>query len=153
MFGLDTRGTPALAPWLRMRLGFDLVQVSQVAQSMERFGPAYERRVFTPHERQYAHRGEGVAAERLAARLAAKEAVIKALRLGNEGVGWRDIEVRKLEDGDCEVVLHGRAAELAHRMGVVRVLLSLSHEGDYAGAFVTALMTSDAPETSAAAAP
>jgi holo-[acyl-carrier protein] synthase len=123
-----------------MRLGFDLVQVSQVADSIQRFGDAYLHRLFTQGELEYALRGEGaVCPERLAARLAAKEAVIKALRLAQAGIGWREIEVRKLPDGDCDLLLHGRTAELATGMGVTGLLLSLSHDGDYAGAFVSAL--------------
>lgn len=143
MFGLDSGSAMATTPRIPTRLGFDLVQVSQVAESMERFGAAYETRLFTPLELEYAGCGDTERAERLAARFAAKEAVIKALKLGNEGVGWREIEVIKLADGDCEVALHGRAAELARRMGVERVLLSLSHDGDYAGAFVSVLMAGD----------
>lgn len=122
-----------------MRLGFDLVQVSQVAHSIERFGPAFETRLFTPDELAYAHGGAGVAAERLAARFAAKEAVIKALGLSDAGVGWRDIEVRKLGDGACNVRLHGRAAAIAASCGVSDILLSLSHDGDYAGAVATVI--------------
>jgi holo-[acyl-carrier protein] synthase len=75
----------------------------------------------------------------LAARFAAKEAAIKALRLANEGVSWLDIEVCKLADGDCELALHGKVAVLAGQMGVEQIALSLSHDGDYAGAFVTVL--------------
>lgn len=123
-----------------MRLGFDLVQVSQVADSIRHFGDAYLHRLFTQGELDYAHRGQGVVcAERLAARLAAKEAVIKALRLAEAGIGWREIEVRKLPDGDCDLLLHGRTAELAREMGVTHLLLSLSHDGDYAGAYVNVL--------------
>jgi len=125
-------------------MGFDLAQVSAFAQSIERFGTAFTGRLFTPHELAYAHSGDGMCAQRLAARFAAKEAVIKALRLGEAGVGWRDIEVVKLDDGDCAVALHGRAAELAAAMGATQFLLSLSHEGDYAGAVVAALF--DSPE-------
>lgn len=136
-----------------MRLGFDLVQVSQVAESIRRFGGAYERRLFTDRELDYAYGGEGVCAERLAARFAAKEAVIKALRLGDAGVAWRDIEVVKLADGSCEVALHGRAAEQASRIGAGPILLSLSHDGDYAGAFVTALFASTPIEEPAAVVP
>lgn len=127
-----------------VRLGFDLVQVSQVAESLERFGAAFEQRLFTRGELAYAQSGDGVSAERLAARFAAKEAVIKALQLGDAGIGWRDIEVRKREDGDCELQLHGRVAALAAGMGVDRILLSLSHDGDYAGAIVTAFPRSHA---------
>ena len=120
-------------------MGFDLVRVSGIADSIARFGEAFRQRVFTVGELQYADSGEGVCAERLAARLAAKEAAIKALKLSDAGVGWRDIEVRKCAEGDCELALHGPAAEAARAAGVGRLLLSLSHDGDYAGAIVAAL--------------
>ncbi|HSI53670.1 MAG TPA: holo-ACP synthase [Ramlibacter sp.] len=139
MFKRDREESWPETPW-EMRLGFDLVQVSQVADSITRFGDSYENRIFTAGEREYANRGEAVRAERFAARLAAKEAVIKALKLSEAGIAWSDIEVFKLPDGDCEVHLHGRTAELADGMGVMQMLLSLSHDGDYAGAVVTALL-------------
>lgn len=145
MFALERSSAVATGPQPRMRLGFDLVQVSQVAASLEQFGAAYQRRLFTPLELEYAGRDDSVQAERLAARFAAKEAVIKALQLGDEGIGWREIEVVKLADGDCDVLLHGRTAELARRKGVERVLLSLSHDGDYAGAFVSVLFAGGEP--------
>lgn len=126
----------------RLRVGFDLVQVSGIASSLRQFGRAFEARLFTESELEYAHCGLDQLAERLAARFAAKEAVIKALRLANEGVSWLDIEVRKQPDGDCALALHGRVAVLADQMGVEQIALSLSHDGDYAGAFVTALCRS-----------
>lgn len=123
----------------RLRVGFDLVQVSGIARSLRQFGRAFEARLFTESELEYARSGSGQLAERLAARFAAKEAAIKALRLANAGVSWLDIEVRKLPDGDCELALHGRVAVLARQLGVEQIALSLSHDGDYAGAVVTAL--------------
>lgn len=136
----------------RTRIGFDLAQVGAVAESIDRFGCAYTARLFTPRELAYAHSGRGMCAQRLAARFAAKEAVIKALGLSEAGVGWRDIEVVKQDDGDCELSLHGRAAELAAAMGAKQLLLSLSHDGDYAGAVVVALFDplspKDPPEAS-----
>jgi len=146
MLGLHRAGaTPAQPPW-DMRLGFDLVQISQVTASLERFGQVYERRLFTAAELAYARGGDGVLAERLAARFAAKEAVMKALGLAEAGIAWTEIEVRKLRERDCDVVLHGRAARFAREMGVQRMLLSLSHDGDYAGAVVTALVSLQAAE-------
>lgn len=141
MLGIHRAGAATAHPQWDLRLGFDLVQISQVTTSLQRFGHVYERRLFTPAELAYARGGEGVLAERLAARLAAKEAVMKALKFAEAGIGWNEIEVRKLPDGDCDVVLHGRAAQLAQQMGVQRLLLSLSHDGDYAGAVVTALVS------------
>jgi holo-[acyl-carrier protein] synthase len=122
-----------------MRLGFDLVQISRVANSIEHFGEAFKARLFTLGERAYAEQSEAFGADRLAARFAAKEAVIKALGLSEAGISWRDIEVCRQKGGDCEIVLHGRVAELADAAGLSKLLLSLSHDGDYAGAFVTAI--------------
>lgn len=128
-----------------LRVGFDLVQISRIAGSIEQFGNRFTHRLFTQGERDYAHSGEGLYAERLAARFAAKEATIKALRLSEAGIGWREIEVCKLQDGGCAVALHGRTAELAKGMGLDQIALSLSHDGDYAGAVVTALCRSSDP--------
>jgi holo-[acyl-carrier protein] synthase len=124
-------------------LGFDLAQVSAIEESLRAFGERFARRLFTPHELAYAGSGSGMRAERLAARFAAKEAVIKALGWSEAGVNWCDIEVVKLSDGACAISLHGRTAQLAAAMGDPRLSLSLSHEGDYAGAVVTA--TFDTP--------
>jgi holo-[acyl-carrier protein] synthase len=119
------------------RLGFDLAQVSAIDESLQCFGERFAQRLFTTHELAYADGGRVVRAQRLAARFAAKEAVIKALGLSEAGVDWREIEVVKLSGGSCAISLHGRVAQLASAMGAGPVSLSLSHEGDYAGAVVT----------------
>lgn len=119
-----------------IRIGFDLAQVSQVAHSLARFGAAYRERLFTPRELAYSQQDDGTCAERLAARFAAKEAVMKALSLAEAGVSWRDIEVVKRASGACSVQLHGRVADIAARAGVTGMVVSLSHDGDYAGAIV-----------------
>ena len=123
------------------RIGFDLVQISQIGHSLYRFGDAFRNRLFTDAELAYAGRGSALEAQRLAARFAAKEALIKALKLSEAGINWRDIEAKKLDDGDCCLELHGRAAALAAAHGVLSSTLSLSHDGDYAGAFVVCVCT------------
>jgi len=128
----------------RLRIGFDLVKISGVTESLVHFGDGFRHRLFTEGELQYADSGDGVCSERLAARFAAKEAVIKALDLANEGVNWRDIEVKKQDNGACELVFHGRVAELMANMDIEQVALSLSHDGDYAGAFVAVLCKASA---------
>jgi holo-[acyl-carrier protein] synthase len=125
----------------RARIGFDLARISGVAESIRLFGRRFTDRCFTPRELDYALSGTGQCAERLAARFAAKEAVIKALSLSEVGVSLRDIEVVKLDDGDCTIVLHGSAREAAARMGVQRIQVSLSHDGDCAGAMVHVLLS------------
>ncbi len=121
------------------RLGMDIVEISRIAESLQRFGERFERKLFTEGELRYAHAAPQQAPERLAARFAAKEAAIKALGLSQSGVSWRDLEVHRLASGECELRLHGRAAAIARDHGITRVLLSLSHDGGYAGAVVAAL--------------
>ena len=119
-------------------VGFDLVQVSGITQSVNTFGTAFTERFFTSGEIAHAARG-GVRDERLAARFAAKEAAIKALRMSEAGLNWREIEVVQLLEGGCKLVLHGKAKRCSDAAGVTSLALSLSHDGDYAGAVVTAL--------------
>ena len=69
----------------RVYIGFDLVQISQIEYSIRKFGQNFKSRLFTENELDYAYSGDDLCAERLAARFAAKEALIKALNLG-EGV-------------------------------------------------------------------
>ncbi len=124
----------------RMRVGMDVVDIRRISESIDKFGERFFQRLFSEDEISYALSGEGQTAQRLAARFAAKEAAIKAFNLGEAGVNWRDIEVQKLPSGACRLALHGRAASHAEQLGVCEIALSLSHDGDYAAAVVTALM-------------
>ena len=124
-----------------LRVGIDLVQVSRIAESLERLGERFLNRVFTRDEIAYATAAPALAAERLAARFAAKEATLKALRLDEGGgIDLRDIEVRRSPSGACELLLHGRAGRAAEVAGIAHLALSLSHEGDYAAAVVVGCM-------------
>ncbi len=120
-----------------LRVGIDLVQISRIAQSREQFGERFLRRVFTEHEIEYALSSPPHTDSRLAARFAAKEATIKALRVDGEGVNFKNIEVRRESSGACTLVLHEEVARLAE--GIGEFALSMSHEGDYATAVVVAL--------------
>ena len=86
------------------------------------------RGLLTPAEAEYC-RSRPDPAEHVAVRLAAKEAVYKALQGSDaaRGIGWRDIEVTRAADGRPDVVLTGIAASRAKELKVRRVLLSLSH--------------------------
>jgi holo-[acyl-carrier protein] synthase len=122
-----------------LHVGIDIVSVEEVSQSLERFGERYVRRVFTDHEAEYCRAGAGrAAAERFAARFAAKEATLKALRPETPSADWRSIEVLRHASGRCEVVLHGEAAALATRQGICALALSMSHHADSAAAVVVA---------------
>lgn len=123
-------------------IGVDLAEVAEVRASLERFGDRYRRRLFTAGE--LADCAGADPAPRLAARLAAKEAAIKALRVAGAQPPWTDFEVRGT-GARCELRLHGRAAVLAGECGVAALSVSLTHGRHLAGAFVVA---TGAPERS-----
>jgi holo-[acyl-carrier protein] synthase len=116
-------------------LGIDLVEVSEAERLIERWGERLLRRVLTEREQAYVLRNAHPA-KHLAVRLAAKEAVYKALQAlpGSRGIGWRDIEVERNEAGRPSIRLNGDAAEVARAGGVQRISLSLSHTQKTAGA-------------------
>ena len=124
-----------------LRVGIDLVRISRVASSIERFGDRFISRLFTADERRYCEASAPLAPGRFAARLAAKEAVLKVLLREDEPVSPRSIEVRRHAAGHCDIVLHDGAAALAARAGIAALALSMSHEGDYAAAVVVAERT------------
>jgi holo-[acyl-carrier protein] synthase len=116
-------------------LGVDLVDVEEAERLLERWGDRLLRRLLTNAEREYVLRFERPAPY-LAVRLAAKEAVYKALQAlpGAREVHWRHIEVVRRHDGAPSIRLHDEAARLSEAAGVVRISLSLSHTRRTAGA-------------------
>ena len=118
-------------------VGVDLVEVSRVASIIADKGSRVFARLLTAAERAYCESRPDPATH-VAVRLAAKEAVYKALQ-GSEaarGIGWREIEVTRAPDGRPAVELSGLAAARARELEVGRVLLSLSHTHQAAVAMV-----------------
>jgi len=105
-------------------VGVDLVEVARVSAILNDKGSRVLERLLTPAERAYCESRPDVATH-VAVRLAAKEAVYKALQ--GSGIGWRDIEVTRAPDGRPDVSLSGSATARARELGVQRVLLSLTH--------------------------
>jgi holo-[acyl-carrier protein] synthase len=120
-------------------IGTDIIEITRIARSLERFGDQFLRRVYTPGEVAYCQRKKKNAAESFAARFAAKEAAAKALGTGiSRGVAWTEFEVTRASGQRPELHLSGRAAEIASRLGIVRLSLSLTHSRDVAMAVVIA---------------
>jgi len=116
--------------------GIDLVEVTRIQHSVERYGARFLNRVFTAAEQKYCLRKRS-AAESFAARFAAKEAAAKALGTGiSRGVHWLEIEVIREPSGKPGVAFHGNAARIASSLGVERVALSLTHTASLAMASV-----------------
>jgi holo-[acyl-carrier protein] synthase len=107
-------------------VGIDLLEIDRLERALLRH-PRLAERIFTEAERKYAA-ARARPGRHLAARFAAKEAVVKALGLGG-GFGLREIEVVAGEPP--RVSLSGRAAEAA---GGERVEISLTHARDFAAA-------------------
>jgi len=119
--------------------GVDLVEVSRIADMVDRHGDRFLTRCFTESERKYAL-GRKRRDEHLAARFAAKEAALKAIGTGwRSGIAWTDVEVILAPSGAPSVRLSGRADEIAGDLGVTDWLLSLSHAGGFAIASAIAL--------------
>lgn len=109
-------------------VGIDLVEVPRVRRMLAEKGSHVFERLLTAGEANYCL-SKLDPSESVAVRLAAKEAVYKALQTAPaaRGVGWREIEVVRAEGGRPEVVLTGLARQVATELGVRQVMVSLSH--------------------------
>ncbi|MBZ0303087.1 MAG: holo-ACP synthase [Anaerolineae bacterium] len=118
-----------------IRCGIDSIEIERVEAGIARLGERFLNRFFTPGEREDC----GDQPHRLAARLAAKEAVAKALGTGIGDVSWRDIEVRcNNPRGRPTLHLHGAAAAEAAELGLTEWDISLTHNRAYASAVAVA---------------
>lgn len=136
-----------------VRVGVDVTPIADVDAAVSSFGQRYVRRLFTDHEidscgAEDPHDGTSAS---LAARFAAKEAVLKVLEPSGSRPQWRDIEIVRRRSGACRIRLHGRAASLAGARGVRAMSVSLSHEAGLAVAVVAAAC--DPPQVPGATGP
>jgi holo-[acyl-carrier protein] synthase len=113
-------------------IGVDVVDLDRFAGVLDRT-PALRRRLFTPAE--LVRDGEPRPVASLAARFAAKEALIKAFG-SSAGLSWQDLEVVADDQRAPSLTLHAGARGVADARGVTAVHLSLSHDGPIATAFV-----------------
>ena len=117
-------------------IGIDLVDIERFRRSLERT-PSMRTRLFTPVELDYvAPKSDPVPS--LAARFAAREAVMKSLGLGLGAFGFQEVWVERAESGEPSLAVTGRALELADAAGVRTWHLSLTHSASTAGAYVVA---------------
>lgn len=124
--------------------GIDLVEVARIAAMCDDHPDKFVERCFTAGERAYCL-GRKRQAEHLAARFAAKEAVLKALGTGlANGLLWTDIEVTRDAEGAPGIRLHGRAVEIAAGRGIRSWLVSLSHTET--NAIASVIGVGDAPD-------
>lgn len=118
-------------------IGIDSVDLPRFAEVIAR-RPGLVQRVFTDGERTFAGRLANPVPS-LAARFAAKEAVMKALGVGLGSIDWTDVEVVRSSTGPPRLCVTGRAAALAGEMGVSSWQLSITHTDTVASAVVAAV--------------
>jgi holo-[acyl-carrier protein] synthase len=121
---------------IMLRCGIDMIEHERVEAGIQRLGERFLNRFFTAGEREDCDDKP----HRLAARLAAKEAVSKALGTGIGDVSWKEIEIRVNNPRKRPVlILHGAAAQLAQEMGLTQWDVSLTHSKEYASAVAVAM--------------
>lgn len=130
---------------MEMAVGVDVILISRVQKVLAGHPERFLRRVFTPAEVAVC-RGR---LPELAARFAAKEAIMKALGTGARGLGWREIEILPNQRGKPLVYLHGLAQKRAEKIGARGLDVSLTHDADLAIAVVVG-MTNEPPVDRAA---
>ena len=117
-------------------IGVDIAEIDRIESVITRTGKRFLERVYTAREVAYCDRHKN-RFERYAARFAVKEAAMKALGTGwTHGVRWRDIEIANLPSGKPTLKLAGAAAQVAERLGVKNIVISITHSGNTAFAQV-----------------
>ena len=125
-------------------IGVDIIEIARVERALKRT-PRMAQRLFTDEERAYCER-TARPAQHYAGRFAAREAVLKALGTGfSQGIGLKDVSVTRDESGRPQVLLAGRAAEVAAEQGVLEIALSLSFTRDMAVANAVAVTEAARP--------
>lgn len=117
-------------------IGIDIVEVYRIRETLART-PRFGERVFTEKEREYCESKGAAAAQSYAARFAAKEAFLKALKTGWRGkITWHDMEILNDELGVPNLEIRGEARSLLENLGADKIHLSMSHTTEHAVAQV-----------------
>jgi holo-[acyl-carrier protein] synthase len=122
---------------LGIAVGVDIIEIDRIEEAALSWQGSFLKRIYTEAELE----SSGNKPSSLAARFAAKEAVMKALGTGAKGLGWKDIEVLSNSDGAPFVRLHGRAYDKAKEIGMSQFAISMSHSRRYAIAMVVGYAT------------
>ena len=113
-------------------IGIDIIEVYRISETLTRT-PRFVERVFTEKERAYCESKGAASAQSFAARFAAKEAFLKALKTGWRGkLTWQDMEILNDSQGVPNLEIKGEARKLLENLGANKIHLSMSHTTDHA---------------------
>jgi holo-[acyl-carrier protein] synthase len=120
-------------------IGTDITECLRIARMIERHGELFINRVYTPDEIAYCQ-SRRQATQHFTGRWAAKEAILKALGTGwRRGISWRDMEIRNDALGKPVVAVRGGVKDVVEQLGVVKLLVSISHCRTHATAYALAV--------------
>ncbi len=123
--------------------GIDLVDFPRIEEMVNRHGERFLNKVFTATEQAYAEANKN-GIEKLAGRVAAKEAILKLMGTGWRGkIAWTDIEIVNNPAGRPEVTLRGEVEKLAEKLGIKHISVSITHTANFAIASAVALVQSN----------
>ncbi len=112
--------------------GLDIIEISRIKHSMQKYSGKFEERVFTSKEIDYC-RSKADPSKHFAARFAAKEAVLKSLGTGMaQGITWKDMEILNRESGQPVLNLTGRGRHIFDALNLKDIHISITHDKSYA---------------------
>tara|TARA_B100000029_G_C17566552_1_gene955251 strand:- start:744 stop:1112 length:369 start_codon:yes stop_codon:yes gene_type:complete len=116
-----------------INVGIDIIEIERIENVKIKYPKRFLEKIFTESEINYCRDRT----PQLAARFAAKEAMMKALGTGIRGVGWKDVEVIRNRGQAPQIKLSGRGKKIGDKIGLKNTSLSISHSKFYAVACVT----------------
>ena len=119
-------------------IGVDLVSVDRITRIYKNFPDRFVERILTDNEKAQ-FKAKGSSMQTLAARFAAKEAVLKAIGCGIGPAAMREVEIITPSGKQPYVRLHGSASLIADNNNIGNIFITMSHEQNLACAFATAL--------------
>jgi holo-[acyl-carrier protein] synthase len=120
-------------------IGIDIIEIDRISKAINRWGDTFLCRIYTDTELElYREKPSS-----LATRFACKEAVMKLLGTGNNGIPWREIETLSHSSGKPLLNLYGSAWSQANKLGVKEIAVSLAHSREYAIAYVSSVSGKD----------
>ncbi len=112
--------------------GVDIIEISRIKHSIQKYSGKFEERVFTSKEIDYC-RSKADPSKHFAARFAAKEAVLKSLGTGMaQGITWKDMEILNRESGQPVLNLTGRGRHIFDALNLKDIHISITHDKSYA---------------------
>jgi len=112
--------------------GVDIIAISRIQQSMEKYAGKFEERLFTPGEVDYC-RSKPDPSKHFAGRFAAKEAILKSLGTGMaQGIAWKDLEILNHESGQPTLRMTGKGKDIFDSLKLKQIHISISHDKVYA---------------------